>query len=81
METHGRAGKIMTGECKKMNWGRGGGSGGRGGSGHKRVRLLRETEAEDQPMQSRGAGQSMLHTFLSALKVLLYFGHINILDG
>lgn len=42
---------------------------------------LRETEAEDQPRQNRGAGQNILRAFLFALEAMLYFEHIHILDG
>lgn len=65
MGVPGGAGKIMTGECEKMNQG--------WGQWSQKVETPRETEAEDQPMQSKGAGQSMLQAFLSAFTVLLCF--------
>lgn len=52
-----------------------------GDSVPKRLRPLRETEAEDQLRQNRGAGQSILRAFLFALEAMLYFGYIHILDG
>lgn len=77
MEVCEELGRFRWGEWEKMN----GVGVGEGGSAHKRLRPLRQTKAEGQPRQNRGAGQNMLRAFPFALKVMLHFGHINNLDG
>lgn len=79
METHGRAGKIMTGECKKMNWGRGGWEWGQGRQWSQKGETLegnwgwRSAHAKQRSWAEHAAYFSLCFKSLALFRTYQYF--------